>query len=169
MGKDHKVLIIFSLKGLISLGTWVKDHKSQFTERKTAVQHTPVCWTSLMTREMHRKRATKFPFSGMKLARIKRFNHTLLARESRKAYNVNGSVNLYNVYGGQFNHTYQRNEDTCSWTRKFLYIKQHSCKFKGSHCSIVNNIKRSETTPSPSSRNGIIKYNHKLEWKGMKA
>lgn len=41
-------LIIFSLKGLISLGKWVKDHKSQFTDRKTALHHTPVCGTSLM-------------------------------------------------------------------------------------------------------------------------
>lgn len=116
-----------------------------------------------MTREMHRKRATKSPFSGMKLARIKRFNHTLLARENRKAHNVHRSVNLYNVYGGQFNNTYQRNEDTYSWTRKLLSINWHSYKFKDSHCRIVNNIKRLETTPSPSSRNGIINYNHKLE------
>lgn len=58
------------------------------------------------------KKGTTFSFLGMKLSRSKRLNHTLLARESRRAYNAEGRVNLYNIYGGQFNNTYQRQEDT---------------------------------------------------------
>lgn len=44
----------------------------------------------------------------MKLARIKRFNHTPLAERRRKAYTADGRVNLDNAYGGQFGNTYHR-------------------------------------------------------------
>lgn len=54
----------------------------------------------------------RFPFSVMKLAKIKRFNHTLLAGGRRKVYIGDGSVNLFNAYGGQFGNIYPRQEDT---------------------------------------------------------
>lgn len=50
----------------------------------------------------------KTPFSAMKLARIKRFNHTPLAERRRKAYRAHRRVNLDNAYGGQFGNTYHR-------------------------------------------------------------
>lgn len=57
---------------------------------------------------MQKKTTERLPFPAMKLARIKRFNHTPLAERRRKAYTADGRVNLDNAYGGQFGNTYHR-------------------------------------------------------------
>lgn len=62
------------------------------------------------------KTAIKFHFSPMKLVKIKRLNHTLLAKERKKAYIAERSINLYHVQGGQFSNTL---------TQKFLSITAH--------------------------------------------
>lgn len=77
--------------------------------------------------------SNKIAFLAIKLARIKRLNHTLLEWGKRKAYIADGSVNLYSVYGGQFSNIYQRYTDTYSLTRKFLCVNLPSCKLKDSH------------------------------------
>lgn len=79
----------------------------------------------------------------MKLARIKRSNHTLLARGRRRAHMADGSVDLYNARGEQSGNTYDRHEDTYSLTWKFLYINLYTFKFKDCHRGTIN-IKRSE-------------------------
>lgn len=77
--------------------------------------------------------SNEIAFLAKKLAKIKRLNHIPLSRGRRKAYIADGSVNLYNVYGVQFNNIYQRYTDTYSLTWKFFYVILHSCKLKDSH------------------------------------